>query len=131
MLDTSNINAIEGKFKRKKMILKSTFLYKEKPIHIQENFDSDEFCIIYYKDLVDNCWFLTNKNLFISHQNFKVSLSLLKKVDFINLKKNPSEKLVYREIDLFTDYKRITLCVEEKSWPLIYNIFKFIVNKNL
>lgn len=131
MLNSSNIIAIEGKFKRNKEILNNTFLFKKNPINILNSLDNDEHCILYYIDSTVNCWFLTNKNLVLPNMNFNINLSLLKNVDFINIKENPSEKLINKEIDLFTEDRRITLAVEEKSWPLIYSIFKFIINKNL
>lgn len=130
MLNSSNVIAIEGKFRRNKMIFKNTFLFKEKPINISNILDNDEYCVIYYLDSAINSWFLTNKKLILPDIKLNIDLSSLKKIDFINIRENPAQKLINQELDLFTASNRISITVEEKSWPLIYNIFKFIINKN-
>lgn len=130
MLSTSNINAIEGKFRRNKVEFKNTFLFKEMPINIQNILVDNEICIIYYTNSINYSWFLTNQNLIIPSE-IDISLSSLKKIDFLNIKENPNEKLMNKELDLFTENFKFSITVEEKSWPLIYNIFKFIINKNI
>jgi len=62
--------------------------------------------------------------------NIDINLSSLLKVDFINLKTNPSHKSINKELDLITKNASFKITLEEKSWPLMYNIFKFIISKN-
>ncbi|MDQ0593693.1 hypothetical protein QFZ37_002062 [Chryseobacterium ginsenosidimutans] len=92
--------------------------------------DNSEYCILYYIDPTIHSWFLTNKKLIQPNINSSIDLSMLQRIDFINIRENPSEKTINRELNLFTENSRINLTVEEKSWPLIYSIFKFIINKN-
>ncbi|SUX48480.1 hypothetical protein [Chryseobacterium indoltheticum] len=129
MLNALNVIAIEGKFKRSEIILKNTFLFKQKPTDISFDLDNDEYCILYYIDSTES-WFLTNKNLIFPFVRLSVDLSSLVKVDFSNIKENPSHKLINKRLDLFMENKKINIMVEEKSWHLIYNIFKFIISKN-
>jgi len=129
MLNALNVIAIEGKFKRSEIILKNTFLFKQKPTDISFDLDNDEYCILYYIDSTES-WFLTNKNLIFPFVRVSVDLSSLVKVDFSNIKENPSHKLINKRLDLFMENKKINIMVEEKSWHLIYNIFKFIISKN-
>ncbi|MEJ5106544.1 hypothetical protein, partial [Chryseobacterium sp. MYb328] len=120
MLSTSNINAIEGKFRRNKVEFKNTFLFKEMPMNIPNILGDNEICVIYYTNSINYSWFLTNQNLIIPSE-INISLSSLKKIDFLNIKENPNEKLMNKELDLFTENYNFSIMVEEKSWPLIYN----------
>ncbi|MET3036906.1 hypothetical protein ABXT08_12425 [Chryseobacterium sp. NRRL B-14859] len=131
MLTQTNITAIEGKFRRSEIKFEKTFLFKEKPINFPHTMlNNSEFCIIYFIDSPNYSWYLTNKNLIIPSINILVDLLSLLKVDFINLKSNPEHKLMNNELDLFTKDFAFKIVLEEKSWPAIYNIFKFIISKN-
>jgi hypothetical protein len=128
-----NISAIKGKFKRSGINCNKTFLWENESSLLKNVFVGllklDEVGIIYYVESEKYGWCLTNKRIIFLDGN-TLFLSDLKQVDIINIKENPSQKTTNRELTLFTKSGDIKLFVEENSWHLFYNIFKFIISKN-
>ncbi|WP_286920749.1 hypothetical protein [Flavobacterium sp. UBA4197] len=128
-----SISAIKGKFNRSKINFKDTYLYDEKPfsnIETLKQFQINEKCIIYYKKNNTYSWYLTNIRFIIPNEGRFVNLTDLKKVDFVNIKENPNLKMENKELTLLTRDEKFTFFVEENSWHLFYNIFKFIIEHN-
>ena len=129
-----SISAIKGKFKRSNLILEKTFLFDEQLSKLDNNIlqllKIDEKCIIYYIESDTYSWYITNKRFLIPREGKKIDLSDLKRIDFLNLKENPSNKLKNKELNLFTEKQEFNFYVEEGSWHLIYDIFKFIIENN-
>jgi len=129
-----SISAIKGKFKRSGIDFKKTFLFDEYPFSnekILKQFRIDEKCIIYFIRDTSYSWYLTNKGLLIPSENKYVELSSLTKIDFLNIKENPTLKTANTELTLFTINDELKFYVEEKSWHLFYSIFKFIIESNI
>lgn len=128
-----SISAIKGKFKRCGIDFRKTFLWEETSSSERQKFSTDlrvdEIGIIYYGESVEYFWLLTNERIIISNEKF-YNLSDLIKVDFVNIKETPSEKISNRELTLFTNTIQFKLFFEENSWHVFYNIFKFIIDKN-
>lgn len=128
-----SISAIKGKFKKSGIDFKKTFLYEEKSFLNEESLNllqMNEKCIIYYIESDNYSWYLTDKRFIVPSIGKTINLSDLKKVDFINLKANPSQKMENKELTLFTNNEEFNFFVEEKSWHLFYGIFKFIIENN-
>lgn len=128
-----SISAIKGKFERSQIDFKKTFLWEKIPVEqkqkILSNLKINEIGVIYYKESENYSWLLTSERIIIfNEQSF--NLSDLKKIDVINIKTNQSEKLSNRELTLFTNSNQFKLFLEENSWHVFYNIFKFIIDKN-
>lgn len=128
-----SISAIKGKFERSQINFHKTFLWEKisssQKQKISTHLRIDEIGIIYYEESESYSWLLTNERIIILNENW-YSLSDLIKVDFINIKINASEKISNRELTLFTNSIQFKLFLEENSWHVIYNIFKFIIDKN-
>ncbi len=128
-----SISAIKGKFERSGIDFRKTFLWEKisssEKQKISTDLKVDEKGIIYYTESAEYFWLLTNERIIISNEKF-YNLSDLIKVDFINIKANPSEKMSNRELTLFTNSTQFNLFFEENSWHVFYNIFKFIIDKN-
>ena len=128
-----SISAIKGKFKKSDIDFEKTFLYEEKPFLNEEALNllqMNEKCIIYYKESSNYSWYLTDKRFIIPSENRVIYLHDLKKVDISNIKENPSQKMENKELTLFTNNEEFNFFVEQKSWHLFYNIFKFIIENN-
>lgn len=128
-----SVSSIKAKFKRSGINYSKTFLWEsvslsEKAI-FTKLFQRDEIGIIYYNDCLNYSWCLTNQRIIILNEK-TYNLSDLIKVDFTNVKKNPSQKLSNTELTLFTNYNQFEIFLEENSWHVFYNIFKFIIDKN-
>ncbi len=130
-----SISVIKAKFKRSDLNFKSTFIFDENSHQVNPKdlfvFQANEKCIIYFIRDNNYSWYLTNKRLIIPVENKFISLSDLTKIDFPNIKNNPSSKMENTELTLFTYDDEITLFVEEKSWHIIYNIFKLIISQTV
>lgn len=128
-----SISAIKGKFERSQIDFKKTLLWEKIPIEQKQKLLNylrvDEIGIIYYKESEAYSWLLTSERIIIQNDN-SYNLSDLKKIDVINIKTNQSEKLSNRELTLFTNSNQFKLFLEENSWHVFYNIFKFIIDKN-
>jgi hypothetical protein len=128
-----SISAIKGKFERSEIDFRKTFLWEKISFSEKQKFSTDlkvdEIGIIYYTESPEYFWLLTNERIIISNEKF-YNLSDLIKVDFVNIKANPSEKISNRELTLFTNSIQFKLFLEENSWHVFYNIFKFIIDKN-
>jgi hypothetical protein len=125
-----SISAIKAKFKRSGINFKKTFLFEEKPFLDEDSLSfihANEKCIIYYKDSNNYNWFLTDKRFIVPSENKVFFLKDLKKIDISNIKSNPEKKTENNELTLFTLDDKFVFFVEEKSWHLFYNIFKFII----
>ncbi|URC11670.1 hypothetical protein [Flavobacterium sp. B183] len=129
-----NISVIKAKFKRSGLNFKSTFIFDENSHQVNPKdlfvFQANEKCIIYFTRDNNYSWYLTNKRLIIPVENKFISLSDLTKIDFPNIKNNPSSKMENAELTLFTNSNQFKLFLEENSWHVFYNIFKFIIDKN-
>lgn len=132
-----NISIIKSKFKRVGgELLKKTFLWKENQYNdclynkILENTDIDEKPIIFFNDLDEKqFWCLTDKRLFISSDLNYIYLNDLMKIDILDIKDNPNNKTSSTLLTLYTRNQTINLTVEYGSWHIIYNIFKYIIEK--
>lgn len=128
-----SISAIKGKFERSQIDFKKTFLWEKIPVEqkqkILSNLQINEIGVIYYKESENYSWLLTSERIIIFNEQW-FNLSDLKKIDVINIKTNQSEKLSNRELTLFTNSNQFKLFLEENSWHVFYNIFKFIIDKN-
>lgn len=128
-----SISAIKGKFERSGIDFRKTFLWEKtsssEKQKISNDLRVDEIGIIYYGESIEYFWLLTNERIIISNKKF-YNLSDLIKVDFVNIKANPAEKISNRELTLFTNSIQFKLFLEENSWHVFYNIFKFIIDKN-
>ena len=129
-----SISAVKGKFKRSKLDLEKTFLFDEQLSRLDKSilklFKIDEKCIIYYVESDTYSWYITNQRFLIPNEYKSINLSDLEKIDFLDLKQNPSNKLKNRQLNLFTDKQEFNFYVESRSWYLIFDIFKFIIEKN-
>ena len=129
-----SISVIKAKFKRSGLNFKSTFIFDENSQQVNPEdlfaFQANEKCIIYFIRDNNYSWYLTNKRLIIPLEDKYISLSDLTKIDFPNVKNNPSSKMENTELSLFTNSDQFKLFLEEKSWHVFYNIFKFIIDKN-
>lgn len=127
-------SAIIGKFKRSNLVLKKTFLFDEQKSQLNSNVFSmlkrDEKFILFYIHSNSYSWYITNKRFLIPSIDKKIDLNDLIKIDFTDLKQFPSNKSNNKELDVFTDKEKIEFTVEERSWYLIYEIFKFIIENN-
>lgn len=129
-----SISVIKAKFKRSGLNFKSTFIFDENSEQVNPKdlfvFQTNEKCIIYFTGDNNYSWYLTNKRLIIPVENQFISLTDLTKIDFPNIKNNPSSKMENTELTLFTKSNQFKLFLEENSWHVFYNIFKFIIDKN-
>lgn len=129
-----SISVIKAKFKRSGLNFKSTFIFDENSDQVNPKdlfvFQTNEKCIIYFTRGNNYSWYLTNKRLIIPVENKFISLTDLTKIDFPNIKNNPSSKMENTELTLFTNSNQFKLFLEENSWHVFYNIFKFIIDKN-
>lgn len=128
-----SISAVKGKFKRSGIDFKRTFLFDENTLSNEESlnlFQVNEKCIIYYYGANNYNWYLTNERFIIPSENKITFLYDLKKIDISNIKENPYQKIENNELTLFTQNEKFVFFVEDRSWHLFYNIFKFIIEHN-
>jgi len=123
---------IKAKFKRNSQELKHTFLWEIAPqdlkLKVKDKIDIDEEPLIIFDDKTDNkFWCLTNKRIFISDKFDYIYINDLRKVDILDIKKNPNNKINSIELVLYSDLEISKIIVEKKSWHIIYNILKFII----
>lgn len=129
MIKTSIIIA---KIKRNGVKFKDTFLWNNRPDDLQDAnsinllLNKDEEVIVVYR-CSGYCWVLTNRRFFIPEEMATIFLSDIIEVDFKRLKENPLEKTTNDELNLITSEKEYIVYFEEKTWPLFYDIFKFII----
>lgn len=127
-----SISAVKGKFKRSQINFKNTYLWDDMDVIQKQQISIflriHERGIIYYNQSDSYYWFLTDQRIIMKES--VCNLNELVKVDFLNIKNNPHEKISNKELTLFTKSSQFDLFVEEGSWHLFYNIFKFIISKN-
>lgn len=131
-----NTSIVKAKFKRNANKLKHTFLWELAPGDIKNKIlnkmDADEEPLIIFSDpSEDALWCLTNKRIFVSNTYNFFYINDLIKVDFLDIKNNPNNKINSTELALFTEKEIINLIVERNSWHILFNLFQFIIaNKN-
>lgn len=123
---------IKAKFARNSQELRNTFLWEKAPqdlkLKVKNRIDIDEEPLIIFNDKADNTfWCLTNKRIFVSNKFDFIYISDLRKVDILDIKNNPKNKVNSRELVLCSDLEVTKLIVEKNSWYIIYNLLKFIV----
>ena len=125
---------LRAKIKRSKITFSKTFLWNDvilrqnKMVNLFLKFDEE--ILMYYKGKDNYNWILTNKRLFIPSEMETIILSDLIKVDFRDIIENPEKKMMNDKLNLYTKQDSFFIYVEEKTWPLFYDIFSYIVMKN-
>lgn len=124
---------IKAKIRRSKVSFVDTFFdIEDIQKHNIDNLilsENEEIIVLYKKDNNYN-WVLTNINFYIPTNEIIIKLSDLVKVDFEELKKNPEQKRVNKELTLFTKNEKYRVLFEEGTWHVFYNLFLFIIGKN-
>ncbi|MBK0380891.1 hypothetical protein [Mucilaginibacter segetis] len=131
----NNSSVVEAKFIRGKIKSKSTTLwistdnFKKESIQNKFHFDENEKPIICYFKNSSYWWLLTNMLLAI-YNNDKITnykLVDIERVELNNLFDGTIDKKEYSNLDLYIGNQHIQLGLEKGTWPIIYNIFKFII----
>ncbi len=132
-----NTSILRAKIKRSNISFKNTFLFDESndmsgvleksPMMALE--EGEEIIISYVKS-ENYKWVLTNHKIYIFNGLDNILLTDLIKVDVENIKGNPDSKTTNTELTLFTNEEARKIFVEEGTWHLFYNVFRFIVNNN-
>ncbi|WP_422080548.1 hypothetical protein [Ulvibacterium sp.] len=135
MIKTSILRA---KIERSKIDFRDTFLWNEEQADANKNLilnlllKNGEEIILHYIKSEEYRWFLTNERIIFPHETSHIFLSHLIDVGIPQeLVENPDEKMTNNKLILSTkENDAHELYVEEKTWHLFYNVFKFIVSKN-
>lgn len=126
-----NPSIIEAKFRRSKIDLDKTKLWKTFDINQKEYIsnkinliDNEKELICYYND--DYWWLLTNNNLIVSDkENIKyIKLFEIFKIELSTNIKNINSTEVF--VGIFYQDNKIKLELEKSSWPIIIEILKFM-----
>ena len=128
---------VEAKFQRAKLATEHTFLWKELPIKYKStlegiiSFERNEHPIICFYESADYLWIITDIKLIIIENGMigKYSYSGINKIELSDLLKGGSTKTNNRSLTIrLADDSSFKIRTEEKTWPAIYNILRFIVN---
>jgi len=129
------ISAIEGKIKRSGIeFLKTSFWFNHNPDSNKEDWTrlllhNDERILIIYQESSDYRWVLTSQRLFIPNELITIKICDLLEANFEDLELGKTTKLENDSINLRTKNATIKLYLEENSWHLFIDIFKFIITK--
>lgn len=123
---------IKSKIKRSGVKLVDTYLFDGKDIvnNLAHNFflHPDEEVIMQFQKGQFK-WVLTNMRLVLPNELKQIMLEEITAVDFEELKKEESTKSDNQTIDLeLRNGNRFRLNVEKRTWHLIYEVFKYIIN---
>lgn len=91
---------------------------------------NEEPVLVYYEDDL-YWWLLTNDKLIINNGRdvFKLNFSDIKCVEFDEIKQGRIRKELCTSLQLITNSWYYVLKIEERSWPIIYNLLKFVIAK--
>ena len=126
-----NPSIIEAKFRRSKIDLDKTKLWRTVNIDQQESIlnkisltQDEKELICYYND--DSWWLLTTNNLIVCNkENIKqIKLFEIFKIELSNNIKNINSSEFF--IDILYNNNIIKLELEKSSWPIIVEILKLI-----
>lgn len=127
-------NILKAKIKRSNAQLKNTHIYDPESsvsdlcLFSKLFLRRTEDIILYHSDENENNWILTNQRLIFPVNMVDIDISKIKDVFFDNVHDNPEQKMTNTELVLQTENEKIKLFAEEGTWPLIYEVFKFIIN---
>ena len=132
-----NTSILRAKIKRSNINFKNTFLF-DRPNDIPDGIEKSptitleegEEIIISYIKSENYKWTLTNHKIYFFDGMDSILLTDLVKVDVENIKANPDSKTTNTELTLFTNKETRKIFVEEGTWHLFYNVFKFIIDNN-
>ncbi|PKF74192.1 hypothetical protein [Chryseobacterium sp. PMSZPI] len=124
-------NFIEAKFRRSKLMLDKTKLWKTIDILKQQvisskiNLEYDEKELICFYNY-DYWWLFTTKNLIVNDNKSLLYISLfeISKIDLPANIKNINHPEAY--IDIYFQDKKVKLQLEKFSWPIMIEILKFV-----
>lgn len=128
-----NPSIIKSKIRRSKLNLKETILWDDSN-YLNNNKTSElllangEEIILHCKKSTNHRWILTNMRLIFPNQMKQILLSDLLDVSFDAIESKPNSKMSNDELTLSTNKGNSTLFVEEGTWHLFYEVFKFIIN---
>ncbi len=123
---------IKAKIKRSKVVFKNTVLWDDISFSFNniKLSDNEEAILMYTKPKETYSWLFTNYRLILLHTNNQIVLSDLINVELNFIKDNPDKKMENEELVIATKEKTFTLLVDENTWHLFYDIFKFIINND-
>lgn len=131
-----SVSAIEAKFLRKGVSTHLTKLWKEmdeptKQIILDKvNLHSAEFVILNYFPNTAYFWILTNNRLIVINEDkFQyLPISEIKKVELSEIFDNQVSKQQNTGIHILINDEYIRLSLEPDTWPIIYDILKFVTS---
>ena len=129
-----NISLVEAKFIRSKLKSISTTLWDSTDNLVKETiidkvrFELNEKPIICYFKKSSYWWILTNVSLIICNNNCiaNYQLSNIHTVELNDLFDGIVKKKECSNLQLYINGQRIDLELENGTWPILYDIFKFI-----
>lgn len=131
------VSTLRAKIKRSGVNFKNTVLWDDFEIKYSNNntivrlfLGDKEEIIMHYVESKDYKWILTNERLIFPNHDRQFKLADFVDVDFVNVKTNPHKKMTNTQLTLSTSNESFKLFVEEKTWHLFYEIFKFVIQSN-
>ena len=130
---------LRAKIKRSNVNFQKTILWDDVDIKFSNNdyiarlfLDEDEEIILHYIKSKSYKWIFTNKRLIFPNYFKQILLSELVHVDFNSVAENIETKMTNIELGLSTNDETFKIILEEGTWHLFYEVFKFIIisNKN-
>lgn len=131
------VSTLRAKIKRSNVNFKKTVLWDDIDIEFSNNLyvvklflDDKEEIIMHYWKSKNYKWILTDKRLIFPNYFKEVHLSELTHVDFSSIIENPETKMSNTELNLHTKNENFKIFLEEGTWHLFYDVFKFIIINN-
>ena len=123
---------LKAKIKRSSVDFKNTYFWNSEANQkiINLFFSDEEEIILFYIKSKDYSWILTNKRLIFPSQMQQMILSELVDVSFDVVKNDPNQKMSNNKLPLHTLEGNMVIFVEEGTWHLLYEVFKFIIVNN-
>ncbi|UOB16278.1 hypothetical protein [Abyssalbus ytuae] len=123
---------LKAKIKRSSVDFKNTYFWNSEtsPRIIDLFFSDGEEIILFYIQSKNYSWILTNTRLIFPSQMQQIRLSELVNVSFDTVKNDPNQKMSNNKLTLHTLKDTTVIFVEEGTWHLLYEVFKFIIVNN-
>ncbi len=127
-------NIIKAKIRRRNINFKYTYLYDDaESLNINQSIFSDvtlkdnEEIILYHDNLNNYNWIITNQRLLFPFDELEVPFSQICDVNFDSIMDSPENKMSNCELILVLKDGKVKIFLEKGTWPLVYEIFKFII----
>ena len=123
---------IKSKIKRSGIALKDTQIFEDNHIENKLAFNfllnENEEVIIKFENDIDK-WVLTNYRILFPNKLSQILLGEIIGVDIENIRSQESTKNNNTSIDLLlSNQKKVSMNVENGTWPLMFEVFKYIAN---